>query len=432
MGNKTNGLIKTMTIKDIQETIEEFLPVRKIEKDKYGEVFTPQELIEEILGKLPKDVWSNPDLKWLDPANGIGNFPMVAYTHLMEGLTEWETNEDKRSNHIIENMLYMVELNEKNVGVSKKIFGDKANIHCGDFLEADLHKIFGIEKFDIIMGNPPFNKERIHTTGTNAGKTILWDKFIINSLDLLINNGYLGFIHPANWRGLGQQHHLWNIMSKKQVLYLHIYGTKYGLKFFNVGSRFDLYVLQNKDNKQPTKIIDELGGEHSIRMNELSFLPNYNYNTIQKIITNEENGINVIYDTVYHSQKIHKQRNDTYVYPIVHTITKDGLGLWYANDNTRGHFGIPKLILNKNVKQYSFTKQNDYNGKMGMSELSFGIPISSKKEGDLILKAIDTPQFKEIIASTKWGAFQTDYRMFKFFKKDWYKYFINNNPHLIH
>jgi hypothetical protein len=242
----------------------------------------------------------------------------------------------------------------------------------------------------------------------------------------------LGFIHPANWRGLGQQHHLWNIMSKKQVLYLHIYGTKYGLKFFNVGSRFDLYVLQNKDNKQPTKIIDELGGEHSIRMNELSFLPNYNYNTIQKIITNEENGINVIYDTVYHSQKIHKQRNDTYVYPIVHTITKDGLGLWYANDNTRGHFGIPKLILNKNVKQYSFTKQNDYNGKMGMSELSFGIPISSKKEGDLILKAIDTPQFKEIIASTKWGAFQTDYRMFKFFKKDWYKYFINNNPHLIH
>jgi len=29
--------------------------------------------------------------------------------------------------------------------------------------------------------------------------------------------------------------------------------------------------------------------------------------------------------------------------------------------------------------------------------------------------------FKKIIASTKWGVFQTDYRMFNHFKKDWYK-----------
>ena len=58
-----------------------------------------------------------------------------------------------------------------------------------------------------------------------------------------------------------------------------------------------------------------------------------------------------------------------------------------------------------------------------MSQISFGIPIKSK-EGELILKAINTPKFKKIIAATKWGAFQTDYRMFKYFKKDFYKYFL--------
>jgi hypothetical protein len=61
-----------------------------------------------------------------------------------------------------------------------------------------------------------------------------------------------------------------------------------------------------------------------------------------------------------------------------------------------------------------------------MSQISFGIPIKSKKEGNLLLKAIETPKFKKIIAATKWGAFQTDYRMFKYFKPDFYKYFSSS------
>ena len=87
MGVKTN-LIYNMNAKDIQAKIEKYLPVKIKEKDEYGEVFTPQILIEEMLDHLPKSVWKNKDLKWLDPANGIGNFPMVAYMKLMEGLKD--------------------------------------------------------------------------------------------------------------------------------------------------------------------------------------------------------------------------------------------------------------------------------------------------------------------------------------------------------
>ena len=59
-----------------------------------------------------------------------------------------------------------------------------------------------------------------------------------------------------------------------------------------------------------------------------------------------------------------------------------------------------------------------------MSQITFGIPITSKKQGDDIVKAINTDAFKEVIKSTKWGAFQTDWRMFKYFKPDFYKYFL--------
>ena len=61
-----------------------------------------------------------------------------------------------------------------------------------------------------------------------------------------------------------------------------------------------------------------------------------------------------------------------------------------------------------------------------MSQISFGIPIKNKEEGDMILRAIETDTFKTIIDSTKWGAFQTDYRMFKYFKKDFWKTLLSN------
>ena len=57
-----------------------------------------------------------------------------------------------------------------------------------------------------------------------------------------------------------------------------------------------------------------------------------------------------------------------------------------------------------------------------MSQLTFGIPIHSKKEGDKIIKAINSDYFKEILKATKWSSFQTDYRMFYYFKKNFYQY----------
>jgi hypothetical protein len=107
----------------------------------------------------------------------------------------------------------------------------------------------------------------------------------------------------------------------------------------------------------------------------------------------------------------------------VHGITQEGLGLIYSNDKSKGHFGVSKIILNVNENQYP---ENDYDGKYGMSELSFGIPITSKKQGDCIVEAINTDEFKEIIKATKWGTFQTDYKMFKYFRPDFYKGFLNS------
>lgn len=121
------GLIYNMTYNDIEDKIQQYLTVRDEEKNAFGEVFTPTNLIENMINLLPKKVLSNPDLKWLDPANGIGNYPMVAYKILLDNLPDkydgingkYDGIEGKKK-HIIKNMLYMIELNPKNVKISKK------------------------------------------------------------------------------------------------------------------------------------------------------------------------------------------------------------------------------------------------------------------------------------------------------------------------
>lgn len=425
---KSDGIIHNMSDKDIEEKIKQYLPVREKEKNKYGEVFTPTTLINEMLDKLPNTVWSNPELKWLDPANGIGNFPMVAYQKLMIGLTSWESNKDKRSNHIIENMLYMVEINPNNVTISKEIFGTKANICCADFLKESekCFKQFGIDKFDIIIGNPPFQKEKTEDDkrqGGHGGK-ILWDKFVINSLDLLDENGYLCFITPPSWRK--PEHKLYKLMTQQnQLLYLHIISKKQGRQLFNVFQRVDLYIIQKHHKTKNTEIVDELDNKIELDVTKWYFIPNYEFDNIKKIMTTEEDGVNILYNTIYHTQKSHIKSNpsEKYKYPIIHSINKDGLVFWYTDDKTKGHFGVPKVLLNMNEKQYPV---NDYDGKYGMSHITFGIPITSKKQGDDIIRAINSDEFKKIIKATKWGAFQTDWRMFKYFKPDFYKYFLKD------
>ena len=89
--------------------INDNLKPKKVEKKERGEVFTPMTLVNEMLDTLPKEVWKNPNLKWLDPAAGMGNFPVAVYMRLMDGLKDVIKDEEKRRDHILENMLYIVE-----------------------------------------------------------------------------------------------------------------------------------------------------------------------------------------------------------------------------------------------------------------------------------------------------------------------------------
>jgi site-specific DNA-methyltransferase (adenine-specific) len=139
-----------------------------LEINDFGEVMTPLWLVHDMMNDLPSHIWSNPYLKWLDPCSGIGTFQSIIIDKLMNGLSYWEKDEFLRYKYITEKMIYCCEIQEKNVEKYKELFSldnqIDLNIYCGSYLDNEFNryskKNWGIEVFDIIIGNPPYQDHK--------------------------------------------------------------------------------------------------------------------------------------------------------------------------------------------------------------------------------------------------------------------------------
>ncbi len=213
--------------KELLELIDSCLKPKKIEKKKFGEVFTPMSFInndmlrdleEYYKKKYNKNIFEDETLKWGDTTTGMGNFMIAIYYKLMEGLKIKFSNEKERKKHILENMLFMAEYNKKNCFIVNQIFNlnneFKLNLYEGDSLQLDIQKEFGITKFDIVIGNPPYNEE-LKSTGAKA----LYNKFVeyyIDKCDLLC------FVIPSRWfsGGKGLDSFRKNMLERTDIVYI--------------------------------------------------------------------------------------------------------------------------------------------------------------------------------------------------------------------
>lgn len=262
----------------VLDTIRAYLIPEQKDRENFGEVFTPLELVCEMLSKLPKKVWSDPSLVWLDPANGIGNFPVIVYYKLMDGLKKVFPNEAKRSKHIIEKMLFMIELNPVNVSICKKIFkmldsDSKPNVYTGNTLELNQAKLRAKgfpDKYDIIIGNPPFNSGGIKSSTSNTGKTI-WPDFIDYAFSLLADKGWLLFITPLSW--LRKSHSNHTQLLEKHIVWLQLWDNINALMEINAKIPLSMYVLQNTLNvkKHKTEVISTIKSTNT-KTNSLVYL----------------------------------------------------------------------------------------------------------------------------------------------------------------
>lgn len=228
------------------------------------EVPTPPKVANAVLDLLPTDVWTNPDLRWLDPGTKTGVFLREAAKRLMTGLQEAIPDEGERLKHILKNMMHGVAITEltalmsrRTLYCSKDASGPKSDVQmptsagniwmerveheyvsgkcrvCGASeaqMEGDnqenhaygfIHPA-GIEtiaetwsnmKFDVIVGNPPYQMD---SDGSNRTMP-LYNLFVDQAKAL--DPSFIAMIIPSRWMagGLGLTNFRRDMLSDKRI-----------------------------------------------------------------------------------------------------------------------------------------------------------------------------------------------------------------------
>ncbi len=202
----------------------------KNERRYKGIYYTPKFIVKYIVDNtLGKYLWGNcnqsygngktpdeiKDLTILDPACGCGLFLSYVFDVLAEYYSYYLPDKaDLWLPLILEKHIYGMDLDDNAINIARIILMLKAliifnlkispaHINHGNFLAFDNKKILGNDSFFLIIGNPPHGakipveeKEYIRSNFETYESRDSSAFFIENSVNLLKENGILGFIVP--------------------------------------------------------------------------------------------------------------------------------------------------------------------------------------------------------------------------------------------
>jgi 16S rRNA G966 N2-methylase RsmD len=259
---------------------------------------TDRKLVKEIVSHLDIEVLKNPTSKFLDPCAGVGTFGVMIYNELLK------YHEPK---WILEKMIFMVDTLRVNCDIIKQL--GFVNVYNEDYLKLNLNM-----KFDVIIGNPPFQSGK----GETGGRTALWRYFVKKSFSLLNDGGILSFVTPQfpnSSKDLG------DIFVKNQTLWVNTDVKKY----FKEGSTFFTWAVKNVKKQTTTKFLFE-NVDIDITKNELpNIVSEKSISIIEKIKHKES--IEILFSEGVNHNKLKEQTeyqspvySELYCYKIRRTV----------------------------------------------------------------------------------------------------------------
>jgi tRNA1(Val) A37 N6-methylase TrmN6 len=385
--------IETNSYEELKNYYNKVLNIDKSTYKSSNDETTPIECIEEMIAKIPIELWSRKNLKILDPCCGNGNFHLVISNELIK------YDIDKKI--IFEEILKFNDINEDRLENVKKIFSYNLNITNSNFICENENKLD--EKYDLIVANPPYAKLMDDGKRTSKNHNLIKD-FIEKLLSLLKTNGYLLFITPDNWMSYADRNTLIEKITSLQIIHLDIHNAK---KYFKkIGSSFTWYIIQNCPYYKDVSISGIWKKEQylsSVSSQIMKFIPLLYNQIVQSILSKTILNTSLKKFNINTSSYLHKYtkkelinttETDIFKYKLIHTLKQTV----YSSKPHKFQDGYKVFI--STTDKYNLTIDN-----CGMTQSIAFILCDNQEQAQKYLKILYNPLYQFINNICRWGNF---------------------------
>ena len=245
-------------------------------------------------------------------------------------------------------------------------------------------------KFDVVLGNPPYqDSNKVSENRKNTNKP-LWYLFVEAIPQLITERGTVAFVTPTSWIQPTSLIH--KSIASKKLTYVKVYNKSP----FNVGTTTSYWIQAPNGADKVEFATDTDSTIIKLQHHEMSLLPVKTTNfllalSILKKLVTDGASIPAIATTFHHSHSkptiVRRDKDRFFCYPVFHTHQQT---LWTNTPNEL--HGLPKVIVSKTG---TFNKTY-YDEKSSISQGAVALLVKDSTEGNNLINLLQQNVYKFI------------------------------------